>query len=115
MTALGSFATARRGGVSLTDVEDAREKLGSRATPAQIAKMLGRCEADVKAVLTPATEIKPVAAEAEESGRFRWTPEAETLADLMREMGKSSGQIAAALRCDGSTVRLRWKTNGEAA
>ena len=115
MTALGSFATARRGGVSLTDIEDARQKLGSRATPAQIVKMLGRCEADVKAVLTPVAEIKPVPIEAEESNRFRWTPEAEALADLMREMGKSSGQIAAALGCDGSTVRLRWKMKEERA
>ena len=115
MSSIGAYATSRRGGVSMAEIDAVRGKLGSRATVAQIAKMLGRCEADVKAVLTPATEIKPVAAEAEESGRFRWTPEAETLADLMREMGKSSGQIAAALGCDGSTVRLRWKTKGEAA
>lgn len=51
MTSAGSFATARRGGVLQSEVNEARHKLGARATPAQIAKVLGRCEADVRAIL----------------------------------------------------------------
>lgn len=46
----GLYATSRRGGVTLNDVEVARSAIGSRATPAMIARFLGRCIEDVLAV-----------------------------------------------------------------
>lgn len=49
----GAYATGRRGGVSLSDIARAQEAIGSRATPSQIAKYLGRCVADVQAILNP--------------------------------------------------------------
>lgn len=54
----GAFATSRRGGVSMTEIDQMRQRLGSRATPAQIAKALGRCEADVRAIMFP-PQIEP--------------------------------------------------------
>ncbi|KAK0332697.1 hypothetical protein LTR94_023850 [Friedmanniomyces endolithicus] len=38
----GAFATCRRGALSSSEIEQVRIRLGSRATPAQVAKMLGR-------------------------------------------------------------------------
>lgn len=57
--AAGVFATSRRGGVSAFEVEQMRQRLGTRATPAQIAKALGRCEADVRAIMFPQPEEQP--------------------------------------------------------
>lgn len=50
------FATSRRGGVSAFEVEQMRQRLGARATPFQVAKALGRCEADVRAIMFPPAE-----------------------------------------------------------
>lgn len=49
----GLFATTRRGGVSLSDIEKACTAIGPRATPSMIARYLGRCVDDVQALLTP--------------------------------------------------------------
>lgn len=51
--AAGSYATSRRGGLSLSDIEKARESIGPRATPSMIARYLGRCVEDVQAILNP--------------------------------------------------------------
>jgi len=51
--AAGSYATTRRGGVSLSDIEKACTAIGPRATPSMIARYLGRCVDDVQALLTP--------------------------------------------------------------
>ncbi|PZU71668.1 MAG: hypothetical protein DI531_15500 [Brevundimonas sp.] len=47
----GSFATSRRGGLDFAEIDRVRSRLGARATPAQIAKATGRCEADIRVVL----------------------------------------------------------------
>ena len=54
-----SFATARRGGLSASELTQAQKTLGSRATPAQIAKITGRCELDVRATMEIATQPEP--------------------------------------------------------
>lgn len=100
---------------SAYDIEQMRQRYGERATPAQIAKMLRCCEADVKAALAPVAQVQAQTADEGEGPRFKWTPETEKLARLMREMGKSSAEIGAAVGCSGAAVRLRWKTKGEAA
>jgi len=46
----GQFATARRGGVTVEDVRDARAAIGRRATSSMVASWLGRSVADVRAV-----------------------------------------------------------------
>ena len=51
MTSAGLYATARRGGVSSTDIETAKADIGPRATVSMIARHLGRCEDDVRAAL----------------------------------------------------------------
>lgn len=48
----GAFATSRRGAIGRDEIEHARRALGSRVTAAQVAKMMGRCEADVRLALT---------------------------------------------------------------
>lgn len=54
----GSFATSRRGAVAYEEIAQARSVLGSRATAAQVAKMIGRCEADVRPLLACRSEIE---------------------------------------------------------
>lgn len=72
MSSAGSFATARRGGVLQSEVNEARHKLGARATPAQIAKVLGRCEADVRAILDGSLTCETMAqAEARKAAEAR--------------------------------------------
>ena len=53
MSSIGAYATARRGQVSWDEIDNARRALGSRATPSQIAKYLGRCVTDVGAMINP--------------------------------------------------------------
>lgn len=53
MASAGCYSTTRRGGVSQVEVDQMRQRLGLRATPAQVAKALGRCEADVRAIMFP--------------------------------------------------------------
>jgi hypothetical protein len=54
----GSFATSRRGAVAYEEIAQARAALGSRATAAQVAKMIGRCEADVRPFMACRSEIE---------------------------------------------------------
>ncbi|WP_292079795.1 MULTISPECIES: hypothetical protein [Brevundimonas] len=54
----GSFATSRRGAVGYDEIAQARAALGSRATAAQVAKMIGRCEADVRPFMACRSEIE---------------------------------------------------------
>lgn len=105
MSSIGAYATARRGGVSMAEIDAVRGKLGSRATVAQIAKMIGRCEADVRAVLSP--EASPVAsAPRGASSSFKWTDSNKRLAGLMREAGATSDEIGRAVGCSGGAVRV---------
>ncbi|GEM_PF-5734389 len=53
MSGAGLYATSRRGALSLSDIERARQSIGPRATPSMIARYLGRCVDDVLALLTP--------------------------------------------------------------
>lgn len=52
----GAFASTRRGGVSMTEIHQAREAIGPRATASMIARYLGRCVDDVQAILNPSHE-----------------------------------------------------------
>ena len=54
-----AFATARRGGLPASELAQAQKTLGSRATPAQIAKITGRCELDVRATMEIAGQPEP--------------------------------------------------------
>lgn len=54
MSGAGLYATSRRGALSLSDIERARQSIGPRATPSMIARYLGRCVDDVLALLHPA-------------------------------------------------------------
>lgn len=54
----GAFATSRRGAVGYEEIAHARSVLGDRATAAQVAKMIGRCEADVRPLLGCKSEIE---------------------------------------------------------
>lgn len=112
MSSIGAYATARRGGVSMAEIDAVRGKLGSRATVAQIAKMIGRCEADVRAVLSPPPQA-PVAS----SDGFRWTEHRVRLAGLMRDAGATSDEIGQAVGCSGASVRVFFQraSNKEAA
>lgn len=58
LSGAGSFATSRRGAVGYEEIAQARAALGSRATAAQVAKMIGRCEADVRPLLGCRSEIE---------------------------------------------------------
>lgn len=49
----GQYASSRRGGVSMHDIWQAQEAIGKRATPSMIARYLGRCEIDVRSLMTP--------------------------------------------------------------
>lgn len=53
MSGAGLYATSRRGALSLSDIEKARQSIGPRATPSMIARYLGRCVDDVLALLHP--------------------------------------------------------------
>ena len=53
MSGAGLYATSRRGALSLSDIERARQSIGPRATPSMIVRYLGRCVGDVLALLTP--------------------------------------------------------------
>lgn len=55
----GMYASARRGGLTAFEVHHACEAIGPRATPAMVAAYLGRCVADVIAIMRP--EPAPVA------------------------------------------------------
>lgn len=116
MTTIGSFATARRGGVSTAEIEAVQQRLGARATPAQIAKQLGRCEADVRAVMMPAASIaaspatEAVALPARVAATHpRWDEDRRALAHKMLAAGFSSSEIGQAMGCDGSSVRAFFK------
>lgn len=82
MSSAGIFATARRGGVSSSDIEAARADIGSRATISMIARHLGRCEEDVRAVLA----VREIRAEPNEDVLRRQAEqrERERLAELDR-------------------------------
>lgn len=56
----GLFATARKGGLTLADVDRAKAAIGPRATPSMIAKYLGRPVVDVLGILAPAEASLPV-------------------------------------------------------
>lgn len=64
-----SFATARRGGLSAMELAQARKTLGARATPAQIAKITGRCELDVREAMEQVATPSRSARADEEQGR----------------------------------------------
>lgn len=92
--AAGSHATSRRGGVSMTEIDQMRQRLGARATPAQIAKALGRCEADVRAIIFPA----PVEPKPQQTGMAPQTsrPWSETDLSILRLMYCEAGATAEA-------------------
>lgn len=79
----GTYATSRRGGVSAMDVEKAKADIGPRATVSMIARHLGRCEADIRAILE-AREIRAEPSE-EELQRQAERRERERLAKLDRQ------------------------------
>lgn len=115
-TSAGLFATARRGGVSSAEIETARAEIGPRATTAMIARFLGRCEADVRAVLVPAESIginpanEAVALPAQAAATLpRWDDGRRAVAHKMRLAGFSSAEIGQAVGCDGSSVRAFFK------
>lgn len=106
MSSIGAYAIARRGGVTLAEIDAVRGKLGSRATVAQIAKMIGRCEADVRAVLSPEAPIEAVPARTvPEQPRPQWDDRRIKLAHKMRAAGLNSAEIGEAVGCSSSSVR----------
>lgn len=56
----GAFATSRRGAVGYEEIAHARSVLGDRATAAQVAKMIGRCEADVRPMMKCRNEVDAI-------------------------------------------------------
>lgn len=53
MMRAGSFAGGRRGILTSQEVEQARHRIGARATAAMIARFLGRPVIDVQRILNP--------------------------------------------------------------
>lgn len=110
--AAGTFATSRRGGVSAYEVEQARARLGARATPAQIAKMLGRCEADIRAIMFPASKNDPEPIP-EAAWGAPWSIQDQKLLQLMYiEMGCTAEQTASALGRTVDAVHRRVRKTG---
>ena len=94
MSGAGLYATSRRGALSLSDIEKARQSIGPRATPSMIAKALGRCEADVRAIMFPA----PVEPKPQQTGMAPQTsrPWSETDLSILRLMYCEAGATAEA-------------------
>ena len=88
LSGAGSFATSRRGAVGYDEIVQARAALGSRATAAQVAKMIGRCEADVRPLMACRSEIEA----------------AQVLVTLRPEV--SAGQASAQARADQNFTDL---------
>lgn len=112
--AAGLFATSRRGGVSAFEVEQMRLHLGARATPAQIAKALGRCESDVRAIMFPQPEkqaaplkVAPLVFDQP------WTDHEIRLLTLMyAEMGCTADACSKALNRTLSATNARIRKHG---
>lgn len=114
----GAYGTSRKEALTHYDIRQASIAIGARATPAMIARYLGRCETDVRALLDGAIPHNDDCAE-ERYERFRpWTPDEIRLFDLMHEEGKATAaQIAAALnRTERAiTARIQRKSMARAA
>lgn len=112
--AAGVFATSRRGGVSAFEVEQMRQRLGARATPAQIAKALGRCEADVRAIMFPQPEEQPAPVKVEPLVFDQpWTDHEIRLLTLMyAEMGCTADACSKALNRTLSATHSRIRKHG---
>lgn len=111
----GAFATSRRGNVDRAEIERVRRRLGSRATAAQIAKITGRCETDVRAVLsfeqTALRELSPSPARPEPPAP--WTSEdVRRLRTMYVERGLSAEACAAALNRTDEATKAQIKRQG---
>lgn len=108
----GSFATSRRGAVGYDEIAQARAALGSRATAAQVAKMIGRCESDVRPLMACRSEIeaaqvlvtlRPVAPDGQASRQARAD---QSFTDLW-EQGVKTSALAARFGLSDSGI-LHW-------
>ena len=108
----GLFATSRRGAVGYDEIAQARAALGSRATAAQVAKMIGRCEADVRPFMACRSEIeaaqvlvtlRPVAPDRQTSRQAR---DDQHFSDLW-EQGVKTAALAARFGLSDSGI-LHW-------
>lgn len=82
---------------SAYDIEQVRQRYGARATPAQVAKILGCCEADVRAILFPTPVDQPEPSPSAPS--FPWNDRNLRLSALMFEMECSVEDVAKAIGC----------------
>lgn len=112
LSGAGSFATSRRGAVGYDEIAQARAALGNRATAAQVAKMIGRCEADVRPLLACRSEVeaaqvlvtlRPVAADGQASRQARAD---QSFSDLW-EQGVKTSALAARFGLSDSGI-LHW-------
>lgn len=106
----GAFATSRRGAVGYEEIAHARSVLGDRATAAQVAKMIGRCEADIRPLLGCRSEIEAARVLVALQPAVREAPKASrhTQADLifadLWEQGVKTATLAARFAMSDSGI-----------
>lgn len=113
----GQFATSRRGGVSMSDIWQAQEAIGQRATPSMIARYLGRCEIDVRSLMFGAASAEPAPAPAAPVSRVRpWTAQEIRMLQVMyQQAGTPVPQIAITLERTERAVTARIQRDGLAS
>lgn len=109
----GLMATARKGGITHTDIDAARRAIGPRATPSMIARYLGRCVSDVQGLMAP-IEGNPAPVQKSETlparrARFRPLTERDEQFKALWGMGVSYSEIARIMGCSVAWV-WQWKT-----
>lgn len=92
---------------SAHDIEQVRRRYGARATPAQVAKILGCCVDDVRAIMFPPAPPEPVASSAPPAPAFEWDDRALRLSALMFEMECPAEDVAKAIGCSISEAHRR--------
>ena len=114
----GLYASSRKGGVTRSEIRQAQDAIGARATPSMIARYLGRCEADIRALMFdtgPAlAAAEPRQANDNQIPKARPWPESEVnlLRLMYEEAGASTLQIAAALDRTERAIETRIKQLG---
>lgn len=114
----GLYASSRKGGVSRSEIRQAQDAIGARATPSMIARYLGRCEADIRALMCDAAPAvvatEPRQANDNQLPKARPWPESEVnlLRLMYEEAGASTLQIAGALDRTERAIETRIKQLG---
>lgn len=115
----GLYASSRKGGVSRSEIRQAQDAIGARATPSMIARYLGRCEADIRALMidsTPTITASSQPGEANDNKALKARPWPESEVKLLQVMYEEAGatvhQIAGALDRTERAIEVRIKQLG---